>query len=50
MITQRYGDPEVAYTTQWNVNRYFHTDVGGLLVKDLSSGQDLLQRPWTSSR
>ncbi|MFM9596600.1 hypothetical protein ACKI1J_12700 [Streptomyces scabiei] len=71
MITQRYGDLEVAYTTQWRLTPYFdaglpategswrvlssvfaHRDastwsgnVGGLLVKDLSSGQDLLKPP-----
>ncbi|WP_432161926.1 hypothetical protein [Streptomyces tendae] len=71
MITQRYGDLEVAYTTHWHVNPYFRTglpvaegdwrvlgnvlstkaasdwtgNVGGLLVKDLSPGQDLLKPP-----
>ena len=75
MITQRYGDLEVAYTTQWHANTYpyfqagvpagdgqwralgavfannaFSTtwpggEFGGLLVKDLSSGQDLLRPP-----
>ncbi|WP_432044214.1 hypothetical protein [Streptomyces cadmiisoli] len=71
MITQCYGDLEIAYTTEWKVNSFFHTGVpvrreqwkilgsgfahsstlswpgnaGGLLVKDRSAGQDLLQPP-----
>lgn len=75
MITQRYGDLEVAYTTQWHANTYPYFpagvpagdgqwralgavfannassttwpggEFGGLLVKDLSSGQDLLRPP-----
>lgn len=76
MITQRYGDLEIAYTTEWNVSPYFHTgvpvrkgewkilgsvfahtspstwagNVGGLLVRDRSSGQDLLRPPMDFQR